>query len=84
MATLQDFSLIQTYVSKYQKDYKLLSIEKAFSYLCLDSILNLQQDEIEESITDGGMDRGIDNIYIDTSDSIATIHIFNLKYTTKF
>lgn len=84
MATLQDFSLIQTYVSKYQKDYKLSSIEKAFSYLCLDSILNLQQDEIEESITDGGMDRGIDNIYIDTSDSIATIHIFNLKYTARF
>jgi hypothetical protein len=84
MATLQDFSLIQTYVNKYQKDYGLSSIEKAFSYLCLDSILNLQQDEIEESITDGGMDRGIDNIYIDTSDSIATIHIFNLKYTTKF
>jgi len=84
MATLQDFSLIQTYVSKYQKDYKLSSIEKAFSYLCLDSILNLQQDEIEESITDGGMDRGIDNIYIDTSDSIATVHIFNLKYTAKF
>lgn len=85
MATLQDFSLIQTYVSKYQKDYKLSGSEKAFSYLCLDLILNLQQDEIEESFTDGGMDRGIDSIYIDTSsDSISTVHIFNFKYTNKF
>lgn len=84
MATLQDFSLIQTYVNKYQKDYNLSAPEKAFPFSCLELILSLQQDEIEESITEGGMDRGIDALYIDTSDSPATVHIFNLKYTSKF
>lgn len=84
MATLQDFSLLQTYVHKHQKDYSFETPSKAFVYLCLDLILNLQDDEIEESITDGGMDRGIDAIYIDTSESIAHIHIFNFKYSSKF
>ncbi|MDD5454821.1 MAG: AIPR family protein [Candidatus Ratteibacteria bacterium] len=84
MATLSDFSLIQTYVTKYQKDYKLPKPEKAFLYLCLDLIFNLQEDEIEESLTDGGLDRGIDSIYIDTSLEPAKIHIFNFKYAKKY
>lgn len=84
MATLQDFSLIKTYVECYKKDYQLNSIVKAFSYLCLDFILSLQQDEMEEALTEGEMDRGIDAVYIDESSSVATIHIFNFKYTEKF
>ncbi|MBI4722848.1 MAG: AIPR family protein [Candidatus Stahlbacteria bacterium] len=84
MATLQDFSLIKTYVSQFQKDYDLVKPSKAFIYFCLDMILNLQQDEIEESITDKGADRGIDAIYIDENSSIAKIHIFNCKYAYEY
>lgn len=84
MATLQDFSLIKTYVDRYMADYNTKKSSFSFLYLCLDLLLSLQPDEMDESQTEGGADRGIDAVYIDESDSMAKIHIFNCKYTEKF
>jgi hypothetical protein len=70
--SLQDFSLIRTYVDKFRSDNSLQTASLGFSFFILDLILNLQTDEIEDSLTDSfylqsksrdsGHDRGIDAI----------------------
>jgi hypothetical protein len=96
MPSLQDFSLIKTNVQKYSNDFQLSTPSSAFSYFALNLILGLQDDEIEDAITDGyqlkemgkstGHDRGIDALYIDYEDveGKAKIHFFNFKYTEQF
>jgi len=56
--------------------------------------LSLQPDEIQDSLTDSfylqsqsrtsGHDRGIDALYIDSSENPNTVHLFNFKYTEIF
>lgn len=92
--SLQDFSTIRTNVERCKQDFDLTDSSNAFYFLALNLILGLQDDEIEDSITDshylkcvgkrGGHDRGIDVVYIDNNDNIATIHFFNFKYTENF
>jgi hypothetical protein len=89
-----DFSLLNSLVLNAQKDNSLNKASDAFYFVALDHLLNLQSHEIDDSITDssylksmgkeGGHDRGIDALYIDTNDSPITIHLFNFKYTEKF
>ncbi|MAT99135.1 MAG: hypothetical protein CL608_18470 [Anaerolineaceae bacterium] len=91
--SLQDFSTIRSHLKRYQEDYGK-NAPDAFYYFVLSLILDLQDDEIEDAITDnnyltrigpaGGHDRGIDAVYIDDSDSRPTIHFFNCKYTDSF
>ena len=92
--SLQDFATVNSNVEKCKKDYSLANFSNAFYFLALKLILGLQDDEIDEAITDShylkcsgkksGHDRGIDVVYIDSSNDIATIHFFNFKYTEKF
>jgi hypothetical protein len=96
MHSLQDFSLINTSVQKYSQDFNLGTLSSAFSYFALNLILGLQDDEIEDAITDnyllketgksGGHDRGIDALHIDYEDvdSKPKIHFFNFKYAKDF
>jgi len=95
MPSLQDFSVVNTIVQKNRIDYSLKSNSSAFTYFVLDSILNLQPDEIHDSITDtnylrernlsSGHDRGIDAIYIDNDTAENSIvHLFNIKYCGTF
>jgi hypothetical protein len=96
MHSLQDFSLIHTHVQKYMNDFNLGTPSSAFSYFALNLILGLQDDEIEDAITDnyllketgktGGHDRGVDALYIDYEDvdGKPKINFFNFKYTDKF
>lgn len=96
MVSLQDFSLINTNVKKYLKDFNLNVSSSAFSYLVLNLILGLQDDEIKDAITDNnflkelgessGHDRGIDALHIDYEDVTETpkIYLFNFKHTDKF
>jgi len=94
MASLQDFSVIRSYVERHQQDLDK-GPEDAFYHFALNLILGLQDDEIEDAITDnnylmkvsgskGGHDRGIDAVHIDDADVRPTIHFFNFKYTSKF
>ena len=92
--SLQDFSLVKTYVDKLDGEQDLHKPSLAFYYFCLDLILNLLDDEIEDSITDttylqlkgkrSGHDRGIDALYIDSNETPQGIHLFNCKYTDVF
>jgi hypothetical protein len=92
--SLQDFSLIKTHVDKITQDQDLRKTSLGFVFFALDLILGLQEDEIEDAITDTtylfergkekGHDRGIDALYIDESEIPATVHLFNFKYTEQF
>jgi hypothetical protein len=93
MLTLQDFSVVSTWVSKVKDENELIKVSDAFCFFSLDRILDLQDDEIADSITDssylqsqgesGGFDRGIDAVYIEDEGRI-TVHLFNCKYTEKY
>ncbi len=92
--SIQDFSLIKSFVEKYKKDYSFNDYSNAFYFFVLNIVMGLQDDEIRDSITDNyflkvtggssGHDRGIDAVYIDDTETIASIHFFNFKYTDKF
>jgi AIPR protein len=87
MASLIDFNVLNTRVSKYQGDLNLEKPNDAFPYVALETILDLPVNEIENCIVDGSHDRGVDAIYVeednndDNSESI--IHLFQFKYTIK-
>lgn len=80
MTNLSTFSMLNERVNKYKKDYSLESQSIAFMWLSLEIILSLNSDEIEDAITDGSMDGGIDAIHLIGRD----VHIFNFKYTGSF
>lgn len=80
MFNLSTFSTIHEKVKKYKYDFSLDELSVAFEWLALEAILNLNEDEIEDTITDGAMDGGIDAIHINNKD----VHVFNFKYAEKF
>src|SRR6266849_5112494 len=80
MADLSSFSVINAKVNKYEDDYSLENVGVAFDWVALEAILKLNEDEIEDAITDGSMDGGIDAIHIANRD----IHVFTCKYATTF
>lgn len=94
--SLQDFSLIRTYVDSTTADLDLKNPSYGFIFFAIDMALGLQDDEIEDAITDNsylssrstngrkGHDRGIDAIYIDESSTPPVVHFFNCKYTEQF
>jgi len=92
--SIQDFSTIDTNLNRIKEDCGLKNKTAAFYYYVLDLLLNLQEDEINESITDtcylstigecAGHDRGIDAIYIEQTETKHKINIFNFKYTESF
>jgi len=89
--SIQDFSLIRTHVQQFSNDLNLPKDALGFMFFALDIILGLQDDEAEDAITDtsylkqsnkeSGHDRGIDALYIDSSEKPAVVHFFNMKYT---
>lgn len=97
MANYQDFQLIKTAVKKAMEDYGerynfLNDAGMAFSWFVLEYIFNLQEDEIDEAITDTSYlkkqnrdsdgDSGIDAVIIDTEKN--AVNLINFKYTEKF
>lgn len=92
--SLQDFSLIESFVKKSVENYGLKEKSNGFMFFVLGLLLKIQEDEILESITDSsflniigknsGHDRGIDAIYIDENTTPAIVHFFNFKYTENF
>ncbi len=80
MTNLSTFSMLHERVAKYKVDYSLETNSAAFSWLALETILHLNSDDIEDAITDGTMDGGIDAIFI----SDRTVNVFTFKYTDSF
>lgn len=80
MTNLTSFSIIDQKVKKTREELGLNSSGLAFDRVALEVILKINEDEIEEAITDGPMDGEVDAIYIEDR----TVHIFTCKYTEKF
>jgi hypothetical protein len=80
MPDLITFATINSKVKKYKIDNSLKDLSSAFTRFALETILNLNDDEIEDSITDGSADGAIDAIYINGN----TVHLFNFKYAETF
>jgi hypothetical protein len=91
--SLQDFSLVRTHVQQFSSDLNLENDSIGFMFFALDLILGLQDDEAEDAITDtsylkqsrkeSGHDRGVDALFIDSSEIPSVVHIFNFKYTSE-
>lgn len=80
MSNLASFSVINQKVGKILLEESLETKGMAFIHLCLRTLLKLNDDEIEETITDGPMDGEVDAIYI----SNRIIHLMTFKYTDNF
>lgn len=80
MSNLSSFSLLNSKVSKIKDEENLQTAGIAFMKLCLATMLKLNEDELEEALTDGPYDGEIDAIHIENN----TVHIFSFKYTDQF
>jgi hypothetical protein len=85
MATLLDWNALSQKIDSYMGDSPYCTtVGRTFTYVMLEYLLNLTPDEIEDSITDGPNDRGVDAVYVDERDGLNTIHIFQFKHVSSF
>ncbi|MFC2142196.1 AIPR family protein [Acidobacteriota bacterium] len=85
MATLIDWNALSHKVKSYSgESHYCTTPRKCFTYLSLEYLLSLAPEEIENSITDGPNDRGIDAVYVDERDGRNVIHLFQFKHVTSF
>lgn len=80
MSNLTSFGVLNEKVNKVFNEEKCESKGNAFMRFSLGLILKLNEDDIEDCITDGPMDGEIDAIYISNRD----INILTFKYTDNF
>jgi hypothetical protein len=84
MATLIDFSQLHTRVNHYKNSFLCETLSRAFAYVILEALLNLSPEEMEDAITDGSQDRGLDAVFVDDHDGKNVIHLFQFKYVEDF
>lgn len=85
MATLLDWNALIHKEKSYVGEIPYCNTpSRAFSYIMLEYLLSLSPDEIEDAITDGPDDRGIDAVYVDERDGRNTIHLFQFKHASSF
>ena len=85
MATLLDWNALTHKCKSYIGESDYATTEKrAFSHIVLEFLLSLSPEEITDSITDGGNDRGVDAVYVDDRDDRNVIHLFQVKHTPTF
>jgi hypothetical protein len=80
MPNLSSFGVLKQKVNKHKEDLKLETDTEAFTRLTLQAILRLNDDEVEDAITEGGMDGGLDAVHIGGRN----VHFFNTKFTSDF
>ena len=64
MATLIDWSQVKTKVDSYLVLHECETKSIALGYVLLEYLLGLSPEEIEDAITDGSQDRGIDAVVL--------------------
>lgn len=82
--TLLDWSQVRSGIQAFQRSLSLDGESKAFMYFALSKILKIDDDEIRTAITDGGDDRGIDAVYLDSRPERRVIHLFQFKHVSNF
>lgn len=83
-ATLLDWSQVKSAVGEFRQSLDLNDDAVAFSYFAASKILKIDDAEIAAALTDGGDDRGIDAIYIDSRPESRKIHLFQFKHVSDF
>jgi hypothetical protein len=85
MATLLDWNTLSQKIRSYVGESPYCTNHnRAFTYLVLEHLLCLSPEEIEDSITDGPNDRGIDAVYVDERDGRNVVHLFQFKHVGSF
>lgn len=85
MANLLDWNTLGHKVKAYlDPDSGIDTEQKAFPILMVASLLNVSDEEAEDSITDGSKDRGVDAVLVDDRDGRNSIHVFQFKYVANF
>ena len=85
MPTLLDWNALNHKLGVYVGQYDDCPTAKAaFSHVVLEYVLGLDPEEIEDAITDGANDRGIDAVYVDDRNGHNTIHLFQFKFAHTF
>jgi hypothetical protein len=85
MANLLDWNTLGHKVKAYlDPDSGIDTEQKAFPILMVASLLNVSDEEAEDSITDGSKDRGVDAVFVDDRDGRNSIHVFQFKYAANF
>lgn len=85
MANLLDWNTLDHKVAAYLDPDNGIDIpQKAFPVLMVAALLNVSDEEAEDAITDGAMDRGVDAVFVDDRDGRNSIHVFQFKYVDSF
>lgn len=85
MSHLLDWNTLNHKVRAYlDPDAGIDTSQKAFPILMVAMLLNVSDEEAEDAITDGSMDRGVDAVFVDDRDGANTIHIFQFKYAQNY
>lgn len=85
MANMLDWNTLDHKVQAYiDPENGVDTPQKAFPILMVASILGVSDEEAEDAITDGGMDRGCDAVFIDDREGRNSIHVFQFKYVNTF
>ncbi|MBI2727794.1 MAG: AIPR family protein [Polaromonas sp.] len=84
MATLLDWNALETKLQTYKEQYDCENVSAALPCLVLEYALAIDPEEVEDSITDGGDDRGVDAVYVDSREGSNVIHLFQFKHVTTF
>jgi len=85
MATLLDWNTVSHKVASYVGESPYCTtLSRAFTYVVLEYLLCLSPEEIEDAITDGPDDRGIDAAYVDEGDGRNVIHLFQFKHVGSY
>jgi hypothetical protein len=83
-ATLLDWSQVKSSVAAFNNSLGFGDESKAFQFFAISKILKIDDDEIHSAVTDGGDDRVIDAIFIDSRPERKIIHLFQFKYVNDF
>jgi hypothetical protein len=85
VSNLLDWNTLNHKVRAYlDPDAGIDTSQKAFPILMVAMLLNVSDEEAEDAITDGSMDRGVDAVFVDDRDGANTIHIFQFKYAQNY
>ena len=83
-ATLLDWSQVKSSVTEFNNSLGFADESRAFQFFAISKILKIDDDEIHSAITDGGDDRGIDAVFIDSRSERRTIHFFQFDQSNSF
>jgi hypothetical protein len=84
MATKLDWQILDGEIERYSRELRIDQKRVAFFYVVLGPTLGLIDADVEDVITDGTADRGVDAFYFDERHGALTLHLFNFKYRENF